>query len=389
MSAPLAIYLHIPFCRTKCTYCAFNTYTNQEHLIDAFVEALCREVRLVGEKAPDRRAGSVFFGGGTPSLLRSNHIIRILETINAFFDLEHSAEISLEANPNDIDAAYALSLKNAGINRISLGMQSANRNELVLFARRHDNDQTGRAVSALRAAELRNLNLDLIYGIPHQTLQDWMWSLKQMLALQPDHISLYALGIEEGTPMEKWVARGALPPPDDDLTADMYEAATDILAEAGYEQYEISNWSKPGYRCLHNLQYWRNLPYLGFGPGAHGYAGGKRYTVVLSPQQYVKTLVSDVHTTDYPLSPAADPDTVVTMDWDSEVAETLIMGLRLTQEGIERHRFRTRFGVDVLDIHRPVIERYSQHGLLEVSDDRVLLTRTGRLLSNTIFRDLV
>lgn len=391
MSNPLAIYLHIPFCRTKCTYCAFNTYTNQGQLFEPFVAALCREIELVGQSAPDRRAGSVFLGGGTPSLLRPEQIAQVLDAVRAAFDLSAAAEISLEANPNDITPVYARGLRQAGVNRISIGMQSANGNELALFARRHDNDQTARAVSAARAAGFENLNLDLIYGVPHQTRDNWAWSLEQMLALQPDHVSLYALGLEEGTPMQSWVARGQLPAPDDDLAADMYELATDLLAGAGYSQYEISNWSKPGYECQHNLQYWRNLPYLGLGPGAHGYAGGQRYAVLLSPLRYIRTLgdAAGGEARGYPLSPAADPDTVVQVDYRSEAAETLIMGLRLTREGIDRRQFRARFGVDLLDMHRPVIERYAQYGLLAVTEQQVRLTRAGRLLSNTIFRDLV
>ena len=390
MSNPLALYLHIPFCRTKCTYCAFNTYTNQDQLFEPFVEALCREIRLVGQAAPDRRAGSVFLGGGTPSLLRPDQIAEMLAAVSAAFELAAEAEISLEANPNDITPAYARDLRQVGINRLSVGMQSANKNELALFARRHDNDQTARAVSAARAAGFDNLNLDLIYGIPHQTSADWAWSLQQMLALRPDHVSLYALGLEDGTPMQDWVARGRLPAPDDDLAADMYELATDTLAGAGYDQYEISNWSKRGHECAHNLQYWRNLPYLGLGPGAHGYAGGKRYAVLLSPLRYIKALNGDggaAH--EYPLSPAVDPDTVVQVDYRSEAAETLIMGLRLTREGIDRRRFRDRFGVDLLEMHRPVIERYVDYGLLTVTEQQVRLTQAGRLLSNTIFRDLV
>ncbi len=392
MAAPLALYLHVPFCRTKCTYCAFNTYANQNKLIAPFVKALCREIRFVGERAVERRVFSVFLGGGTPSLLSPQQIASIMQTIAQSFDLEADAEISLEANPNDITVEYARAIRDAGVNRISLGMQSANENELQLFARRHDNDQTARAVSAARAASFDNLNLDLIYGIPHQTLSHWQWTLEQMLRLHPEHVSLYALGLEEGTPMYEWVNRGHLPAPDDDLAADMYELATDLLAEAGYIQYEISNWSRPGYQCRHNLQYWRNLPYLGMGPGAHGYAGNKRYAVVLAPLYYIKALTdSGSHTKAFafPLSPAVDEDTVVTVDRTSEIAETLLMGLRLTQEGVERARFRARFGVDLMDVHRATVEHFAGHGLLEITEQCVRLTRSGRLLSNSLFRELV
>jgi oxygen-independent coproporphyrinogen III oxidase len=387
MIVPLAIYLHIPFCRTKCTYCAFNTYTNLDSLIDPFVDALVHEIRIGGESKPGQEVGTIFFGGGTPSLLTPKQIERTLAGVYTYFDVLPDAEISLEANPNDISKDYLSELRQQGINRLSLGMQSANSSELKLFARRHDNDQTARAVSAARAAGFDNLNLDLIYGIPHQTLSGWDWSLQQMLALQPDHISLYALGLEDGTPMQEWVVKGQLPTPDDDLAADMYELATGKLAAAEFEQYEISNWSKPGHACRHNLQYWRNLPYAGYGPGAHGYADGVRYSTVLSPQRYIKALenVSDLSV--FPHTPATHEAVVV--DRAGEIAETLIMGLRLTQEGISREIFAQRFGIDVVELHRPIIEKYVSYDLLYVDDEVVRITQKGRLLSNMIFRELV
>lgn len=208
-----------------------------------------------------------------------------------------------------------------------------------------------------------------------------------MLALQPDHISLYALGLEEGTPLKEWVDSGRLPAPDDDLTADMYEAATDKLAQAGFAQYEISNWSKPGHQCQHNLQYWRNLPYIGLGPGAHGYAGGTRYATLLAPHRYIQALQKAESAYVFPLTPATDE--AVQVDKAGEIAETLIMGLRLTEEGIHRETFRQRFGTDLVDLHRDTLGKYQGYGLLEIDSERVRITPKGRLLSNTIFRELV
>jgi oxygen-independent coproporphyrinogen-3 oxidase len=330
----------------------------------------------------------VFFGGGTPSLLDSQHVEQILNGIRENYVLTEDAEITLEANPNDITRNYTQSLHQAGINRLSLGVQSANSNELKLFARRHDNDEVAQAVAAARNAGFRSLNIDLIYGIPHQTLDSWRWTLDQIGALQPDHLSLYALGLETGTPMNDWVQQGQLPLPDDDLAADMYELATDNLADKGYRQYEISNWARPSHDCRHNLQYWRNLPYLGFGPGAHGYAGGVRYWTILSPQRYIKVMENaEIETWTYPLTPATDES--VNVDLNDEISETLIMGLRLTQEGINRSTFTVRFEQDLLDIHKPTIERFEALGLLEVNSQQVRLTRKGRLLSNAIFRELV
>lgn len=386
-STPLSLYLHIPFCRTKCTYCAFNTYVNLETLFDPFIRALIREIEIVGVSKPGQAVGTIYLGGGTPSLLQPSQIERVLDAVHRHFVVTAGAEISIEANPNDLDRDYLAVLRHLGISRLSIGMQSANTNELMLFARRHDNDMVVRAVSAARRAGFDNLNLDLIFGFPHQTLESWETSLRQMLALQPEHTSLYALGLEDGTPMAAWVARGRLPIPDDDLTADMYDLATDVLAAAGYEQYEISNWSKPGFACRHNLQYWRNLPYAGLGPGAHGYAGGIRYSTVLLPQKYIQVLETSSEHYEFPRTPTTDQAVVV--DRAGEIAETLMMGLRLTQEGVKRTVFAERFGVDLLEVHGLTIEKYANYGLLYVDADVVRLTQRGRLLSNAIFRELV
>ncbi len=384
---PLSVYLHIPFCSTKCTYCAFNTYTNLESLIDPFVDALIREIVIVGRSKPNQPVWTIFFGGGTPSLLTAEQFERILAALSRAFRVAPDAEITFEANPNDLNRAYLTDLRAVGLNRISIGMQSANENELQLFRRRHDNDAVVRAVSAARAAGFDNLNLDLIYGFPHQTLESWQTSLSQMLALQPDHVSLYALGLEDGTPMKAWVERGRLPAPDDDLAADMYDLATELLRDNGFEQYEISNWARPGHPCRHNLQYWHNDDYVGVGPGAHGYADGVRYSTVLSPQRYIKAMQDTNSAYEYPRTPATAD--AVLVDRAGQISETLIMGMRLTQEGIPRAEFRQRFGVDLLDLHGEVIRKYAGHGLLSVDDTRVKLTDAGRLLSNVVFREFV
>lgn len=384
----LALYLHIPFCTTKCTYCAFNTYINLEALIEPFVEALIRELVLVAPGSRDSKLVTVFFGGGTPTLLTSEQFERILAAIHRHYTVAPDAEITTEANPNDLDEPYLRALRGLGINRLSIGMQSAVDSELKLFARRHDHEAVIRVMPQARQAGFDSINLDLIYGVPHQTMATWQQTLEATLALEPDHLSLYGLSLEEGTPLLEWVTEGRLPAPDDDLAADMYELATTMLSAAEFEQYEISNWSKPGHQCRHNLQYWRNLPYVGVGPGAHGYAGGVRYATILSPQRYIKAL-SEVGDNRYvfPRTPATTDEVIV--DRETEIAETLIMGLRLTQEGIKRAQFQARFGIDLLAIHGETIERFRQGGLLDATDERVCLTDKGRLLSNMIFRELV
>jgi len=383
-----SLYIHIPFCRIKCTYCAFNTYVNLDDLIEPFVVELNREIEIVGTSKPGQILHTIYIGGGTPSLLLPAQIKRIISTISRHFEVTPDAEVSMEANPSDLlSVDYIESIREVGINRLSIGMQSAQQAELDLFARRHDFATVVRAVETVRKGGFDNLNLDLIYGIPKQRLEDWETSLRAMLDLEPDHVSLYALGLEDGTPMKNWVDTGKLPNPDDDLAADMYELATVLLGGAGLAQYEISNWSKPGYACRHNVQYWRNLPYPGVGPGAHGFADGYRYSTILSPQRYIKSMMTVDREYIFPMTPATEQ--AVKVDKSNEIAETLIMGLRLTNEGINRHVFRERFGDDLLEIHGSIIEHYRQHGLLEVDDDRVRITQKGRLLSNMIFRDLV
>jgi oxygen-independent coproporphyrinogen-3 oxidase len=388
MTMPLSIYIHVPFCLTKCTYCAFNTYTKLEHLIEPFVDALIHEIDIVGLSKPGQTVHTIFFGGGTPSLLIPEQIERILAALAHHYHITPDAEITLEANPNDLNRPYLTRLHEIGVNRLSIGIQSTHDHELKLFARRHTNDDIAGAVSSARLAGFNSLNLDLIYGAPYQTLESWEWTLKQVLALKPDHLSLYALGLEEGTPMRDWVAQGRLPSPDDDLTADMYELATDVLAAAGFEQYEISNWAKPGHASRHNLQYWRNDEYIGLGPGAHGYAGGFRYWTILAPQKYIQAMqAAHPDGYEYPRTPATDEATLV--DRPNEISETLIMGLRLLEHGIGWQSFQDRFGEDLRAIHGPVIDRFVGYELLETNSNGVRLTRKGRLLSNAIFRELV
>lgn len=384
---PLSLYLHIPFCRTLCTYCAFNTYAGMEASIEPFIAALIEEIRCLGESQPGLRVGTIFFGGGTPSLIMVEQYQRLFAAIHAIFDVAADAEISLEANPNDLSANYLAGLRQTGFNRLSIGMQSANPAELRLFNRRHDVQMVINAVEMARTTGFDNLNLDLIYGIPYQTLADWHNTLSLATALRPDHISLYGLELKGGTPLTQDVKTGKLPSPDDDLAADMYDLATTMLATAGLAQYEISNWSKPGKQARHNLQYWRNLPYAGLGPGAHGYAGGLRYTVMRLPQRYMAAMQKSDKKYPFPRTPATAK--AVRVSRETEIAETIMMGLRLTREGIQREVFKTRFGVDMLELHRPTIEKFVRHGMLYVDDTVIRLTEKARLVSNGVIRELI
>lgn len=386
---PHALYLHIPFCTTKCTYCAFNTYINLEALIPAFVDALVDEIRLSAQSVPPMTTlDTVFFGGGTPSLLTPLQFKSILTAIYDNYSVEPGAEITTEANPNDLTYDYLAALREMGINRISLGMQSAVAEELRVYARRHDHEVVQRVMPELRQAGFERVNIDLIYGGPRQTLESWRYTLAQTVALNPEHISLYALGLEEGTPLLEWVENGQMRVADEDLAADMYDEATTALAQAGYSQYEISNWAKPGEECRHNLAYWRNSPYIGLGPGAHGWAGGVRYATELSPQRYIQKMQDGMgRVYEFPKTPATLDEVVVSQS--DEIAETLMMGLRLTQEGIGLPDFQKRFGVSLLDLHGETLRGFETRGLIEIAPDRVRFTEQGRLLSNMVLRELV
>jgi oxygen-independent coproporphyrinogen III oxidase len=399
-----SLYFHIPFCTHRCAYCDFNTYAGQEDFIPAYVEALCNEIRFVAGSAPERLSvHTIFFGGGTPSLLTPGQFEQILQTVTDHFDLSDpfKMETSLEANPGTVTPDSLRGLRQAGFNRISFGVQSFHADELRQLERIHDPFDVLEAVHWARQAGFENLNLDLIYGLPEQTLVRWQESLRRAVDLAPEHLSLYALTIEHGTPFGRWAARGLLPIPDPDLAADMYEWASETLAGQGYGQYEISNWSKPGFQCRHNLQYWRNQPYLGFGAGAHGGANGLRISNVLRIKTYIEHLSPDhlISTLGFPLSPATVSQTRLIPH--VEMQETLMLGFRLTEAGVSAKKFHARFGKNLMDVFGKEIDELIGLGLLEwvpVSGPspankgegvRVRLTRRGRLLGNQVFMRFV
>ncbi|MGH2469196.1 MAG: radical SAM family heme chaperone HemW, partial [Chloroflexota bacterium] len=286
----LAIYLHIPFCRTKCSYCDFNTYAGLEHQVPRYVQALCAEVRRCPAGAA---VATLNFGGGTPSLLAPSQLAAIIGTCRDHFRLTADAEISLEANPDDASESYFAAIRALGVNRLSFGAQSFHASELRMLTRRHTAEATLKALAMARSAGLGNINLDLMYGLPGQTLAAWRENLEVALASRPEHLSLYALTVHEGLPLAAGIAQGSFPTPDDDLAAEMYELAERMAASAGYAQYEISNWSLGGnFPCRHNLAYWRNTGYLGLGAGAHSYFQTQRSSNERSPAAYADRLLA-------------------------------------------------------------------------------------------------
>jgi oxygen-independent coproporphyrinogen-3 oxidase len=413
-----SLYLHVPFCTHRCGYCDFNTYAGLESHIPAYVTALCAEIAWLGETSPGKLPiHTIYFGGGTPSLLPAVELERILAALKDAFELQPEAEISLEANPGTLSPGYLRDLHSLGVNRLSLGVQSAHPGELRLLERIHTYPEAIQSVTWARQAGFDNLNLDLIFGLPEQTLQTWQNTLQLALGLEPEHFSLYALTIEPDTPFGKWSKRGLLSPPDPDLAADMYELASEVLAINGYTQYEISNWAKSApsptispssasHSCRHNLQYWHNLPYLGMGAGAHGYAAGYRTENLLSPIKYIQCFKEDRQPTAARRQPAAQPNlTEIGFPWtpatqiihhidrQTEIGETMMMGLRLTETGVAAQAFSERFGQPLDALFGPQIERLIRLGLLEWAvhegESVLRLTSRGRLLGNQVFMEFI
>lgn len=386
----LSLYIHIPFCRTLCTYCAFNTYAGKGQLVEPYVNALLREMALVG-KHPERLAvhgdaHTLYFGGGTPSLLTSAQVNAILDAARQVFGLRPDAEVTLEANPGTVDLDKLRAYRGAGVNRLSIGVQSAHADELRLFGRRHSFEEAAGAFETARQAGYDDISLDLIYGAPQQTLDKWGQTLDAVLAWQPEHVSLYALKLEEGTSLNLRVEKGRLPAPDDDLAADMYDMARARMAAAGLHQYEISNWARPGFESLHNRQYWLNEPYLGLGAGAHGSACGLRYWTVDPIGEYIERITSG-DAQPYPFSPAVAGYEVI--DEVLEMSETLILGLRLVGQGVRRVDFEARFGRSLDSVFGPALKESEALGLIQQTDDSVRLTERGYLLSNQVFMRLL
>ena len=384
MSA-LSLYLHIPFCRRRCSYCDFNTYTSLSDLRALYAQALAREIAQVAGTAR-RPAHTIFLGGGTPSLMAPEWLASIFQAVRAGFDVTPEAEITLEANPGTVDVDYLAALRALGVNRLSFGVQSADSAELALLGREHDFAAVIEAVAQARAVGFDNFNLDLIYGVPGQTLASWERSLRAVLALRPPHLSLYCLTIEPGTPMQRWLNGGQITAPDPDLAADQYALACELLAQAGLDHYEISNWAQPGRACEHNLTYWRNGEYLGLGAGAHGHAAGVRYHVVKQPRVYLRRLAEPGDCV-YPWSSAVAGH--VTLTRHDQIVDTMITQLRLLAEGVEIGRFTRRFGLTPQDYYGQTLDELCVWGLLEQNDGRLRLTQRGWFLSNQVFHRLV
>ena len=399
LSGGLALYVHIPFCESKCPYCDFNTYAGIEPLMPSYVSALAREIEQWGAWLNRPRLASVFFGGGTPSYLPPRDLRRLMETIRTAFLLPDKAEATLEANPGDCSSERLAAMRDAGFNRISLGVQSFDDAELTMLGRRHDAARAGQAVRGARRAGFDNVSIDLMFGLPEQSVAMWERSVTEAVRLGTDHLSAYALTLEPGTPLEADVRLGSTPEPDADLAAEMYLLAQTMLDGAGLQQYEISNWARPGRESTHNLAYWRSLPYLGVGPGAHSYLFGVgaldrfgvRFANVNPPRTYIGRV--GAWQADGPL----DTNTIATaaatglcepVSRHDAMAETMMMGLRLNA-GVADALFRERFGEGIADAFPGPAAECVDLGLLEWVGGSLRLTEQGRLLGNEAFSRFV
>jgi oxygen-independent coproporphyrinogen III oxidase len=386
----VSLYLHIPFCHVKCHYCDFNSYPGMLGWQSRYVAALEQEILLAGRRArltngDPRRCRTIFFGGGTPSLLTGDEVARLVKAARRAFVLDADAEITLEANPGTLERGHLGELRHAGINRLSMGAQSFDPALLRWMNRIHTAEEIVEAMDDARAAGFENVNLDFIFALPEQTLDTWADTLRRAVDLRPEHLSLYSLIVEEGTPLHTWVAEGRVRPADDDLAADMYELAEHQLAEAGYLQYEISNWSLPGRACRHNMTYWRNLPYIGLGAGAHGWFAGQRYVEARPIRDYIArvqaTLDEPQHSVGLPAGAVVEKEAIGP---ELEMAETAMLGLRLV-DGLSLSDFAQRFGQPFEQIFGDRLAEVAAQGLLERQGDRLRLTERGRLLGNEVF----
>jgi oxygen-independent coproporphyrinogen-3 oxidase len=433
-SGALSLYVHIPFCTLKCSYCDFNSYAELEELVQPYVDALIAEMELWSQYARGRPVPTVFFGGGTPSLLPIEKIGRILSAMRDRFALDPEAEVTLEANPGTVDLDYLRELLALGVNRLSLGVQSFHDDELANLDRIHSAAEAEEAYRWARDAGFQNINLDLIYGLPEQPfdsalravrahrtppsgehrsdrdrtpstespqsgqdrpMERWQASLERAISLAPDHMSLYALTVEEGTKLAYDIDHGRAPEPDGDVQASMYEWSRERMAKTGYQQYEISNWARPGKECRHNLVYWRNSDWLGLGAGAHSHLGGTRFADVYSPKRYVQ-LVQEAAAAGQPdgTDVAALLKSMRQVTYVEEPrpelarADTLIMGLRLN-EGVSLAEFRRRFGAGAEAAYAETFAELTELGLLERANGRIRITNRGRLLANEVFTRLL
>ena len=364
---PAGLYVHIPFCITRCGYCDFNAYSGLGHMAGAYVAALGSEAEMTASDWKSERFISVFFGGGTPTTLGAGTLVELLGRFRGLYSLASGAEVTCEANPDTVDESYLAAMRRGGMNRLSLGVQSFDPSVLEALERGHSADSVPSVFRAARSAGFDNVSLDLIYGASGESLRSWAETLERAVRLGPEHLSCYALTIEPGTSLGRKVAGGIVPAPDGDLQAAMYDLACEMLASAGYLHYEVSNWAKPGFECLHNRGYWEGRAYLGLGAGAHSYRDGRRWWNLRPPGQYLRAVQAG-------RLPVGDEER---MTQEEQRMERLLLGLRAAG-GVPS---------DWVDPSRAAL--FVGQGLARHEDGRFALTERGLVVANEVILDLV
>ena len=392
---PLAIYIHIPFCRKRCGYCDFNTFIGLDHLLEKYVGCVLEEIAIFSTLFnSDHFVQTIYFGGGTPTIMPVLFYAKIINTISNHFSMAEIPEISSEANPIELDLNYLSGLHDAGINRLSIGMQSVVKKELEILERLQHPEDVSQAVLNSKNARFKNINLDLIYGIPTQTLRSFQLSVKSAVSLKPQHLSIYGLSLEQSTPLAQKIQKGLIPEVNEDMAGDMYAWIMERMHTMGFRQYEISNWALEDndidFRCFHNLQYWRNRDYLGIGAGAHSFIESRRWSNTNLIQNYIGSIFKDKLSSEFGHMAIAEHKQLSKMDI---IKETLMMGLRLTEEGINTEQFTKRFSLKIEDIYFDQIEKLMALGLIEYKSfnkSRILrLTKKGRMLGNQVFLEFI
>lgn len=380
------IYLHIPFCKSRCSYCDFATdvYRNSE-TVERYISALCSEIdgfEAVQEKSPSpnrrvspRFVDTVYFGGGTPSLLTPQQLEKILDSLHRKFSLQPDLELTMEMNPATVSPETLRDYKALGVNRASFGVQTFDDTELKWLARGHDANDARETFRLLRDVGFENISFDLIAGLPRQTLEDWERNLDEALTMRPEHLSLYLLEIHEGTPLAEQIRSDRQPLPEEELAAEMYELMLEKISAVGYAQYEISNFSLPGFESRHNSKYWLLEPVYGFGVSAHSFDGARRYANERDTAKYVDLLNT------------SDSAEIFRESINIE-SEFIFLGLRLNA-GIDLAKYQTRFGIDLIEKYRADIDRLDEANLIEVAENRLKLTPKGMLFSNEVFAAFV
>ena len=376
MADKLGIYIHIPFCRSKCDYCDFYSLAGRDDRMDQYQKALLSHIKETAPLAQDFPVDTIYIGGGTPSYYGAKRLKELLGVIRNLYKVEKDAEVTVECNPDSVDVKSLKILRKAGVNRLSMGMQSANACELERIHRIHTPQQVNEAATAARKAGFTNLSLDLIYGLPGQTMDSWKATVEHALSLIPQHLSCSGLKVEEGTPLAARVAQGEVLP-DDDQQADLYLWTVGRLERAGYPQYEISNFAKPGFASRHNLRYWLTQPYIGFGPGAHSDFGGRRYSFVRDLDAYIQGVLQG--------GDIIDESEIIPKR--ERCGEYLMLRLR-TVQGINEQEYRSTYFMDFAPLQAR-LEQFRAQGWAEQTDGRWHFTPKGFLLSNQLIGDLL